>query len=265
MVFDLLTVPNETKLLSTLRYVWCAGAPLSGEAQRRMIDMLDPTAIFSQVWGMSEVGWITTFHFPESDTSGSVGRLLPNMEAKLVNECGDDILEDDRTGEVLVRGPSVMTGYLGDRKATEASFVDGWLKTGDIGHCKSGKWYIIDRAKELIKVRGWQISPTELEACLLMHPAIIDAAVIGVEYCEQSGELPRAYVVLNKSFRHSVSELDIQGYFHGYLAKYKALTGGVRIVGSIPKSSSGKVLRKVLKEVAACEIAREIDSNRAES
>lgn len=149
----------------------------------------------------------------------------------------------------------MMSGYIGNPDATEAAFVDGWLKTGDTGYCEGEKWYVCYRAKEIIKVRGWQVSPTELENCLLTHPAILDAAVIGVEDDKASGELPRAYVVLRQqSGGPTISEADVQGYFHTRLAKYKALAGGVRIIDSIPKGSSGKVLRKLLKEMAVREI-----------
>ena len=175
-----------------------------------------------------------------------------------MDELENEFSEDNRAGEILVRGPSVMSGYMGNPAATEAAFIDGWLKTGDIGYRSSdGKWYVCDRAKEIIKVRGWQVSPAELEDCLLTHPSIVDAAVIGVDDSESSsGELPRAYIVLHEGDgSSSVTEAEIQNHFRGRLARYKALAGGVRIVDRIPKSSSGKILRKALKEMAEGEKA----------
>ncbi|KAI9714012.1 MAG: putative NRPS-like protein biosynthetic cluster [Bogoriella megaspora] len=255
IVLNLLSLsPSEQRQLSHLRYIRCAGAPLSADTYRRFTKLLDPKAIFAQIWGMSETGWITTFPFPELDDSGSVGRLMPSMEAKIIAQDGTHVLEDNHPGEIYVRGPSLMSGYLANSEATQLAFAEGWLRTGDIGYCEKGRWYITDRAKELIKVRGWQVSPTELEACLLTHPSIIDAAVIGVELSEQSGELPRAYIVLKASGSGRVTEADIQTFVKERLAKYKALGGGVKFLGRIPKGASGKILRKQLKEMAAEEL-----------
>ncbi|KAI9690816.1 MAG: putative NRPS-like protein biosynthetic cluster [Bathelium mastoideum] len=236
--------PPDQKLLSSLRYIWCAGAPLSASTHERILHVLDPAAIFSQVWGMSETG-----------------RLLPNMEAKIMGKNNEEILEDMQPGEILVRGPSLMSGYLGNAQATRSCFVNGWLKTGDIGYRRNGKWYITDRAKELIKVRAWQVSPTELETCLLAHSSIIDAAVVGVQISEVAGELPRGYVVLNPKSNGQVTEMEIQQHIQKRLAKYKALDAGVKFVDSIPRGASGKILREKLKKRALEEIKKENDVN----
>ncbi|KAI9727215.1 MAG: putative NRPS-like protein biosynthetic cluster [Cirrosporium novae-zelandiae] len=236
----------KTGLISSLRYIWCAGAPLSTSINRQMMNLLDPNAIISQVWGMTEIGWITTFLFPERDESNSVGRLLPNMEAKLIDRNGKEVTKECCSGEIYVRGPSIMSSYLGNPEATSASFEDGWLKTGDIAYCKSGKWYIIDRVKDLIKVRGWQVSPAELESCLLMHPRIIDAAVVGIQNSTHDSELPRAFVVVDPDSPYPVKEKEIKSFVRARLAKYKALDGGVRFVKSIPRNASGKILRPML-------------------
>lgn len=165
-----------------------------------------------------------------------------------------------------------MTSYLGNTEATQSAIVGGWLHTGDIGYQRRGKWYISDRAKvspsfkylsinanyqtsqELIKVRGWQVSPTELEACLLTHQNIMDAAVIGIDFQDGRGELPRAYVVVDQGSPIFVSDSEIQEYVLSRLAKFKALDGGIKRVESIPRSSSGKILKKILREEANLEI-----------
>lgn len=141
-----------------------------------------------------------------------------------------------------------MNSYLDAPEATKKTVVDGWLHTGDIGYQRGGKWYIIDRAKELIKVRGWQVSPTELEICLLKHPSIIDAAVIGVDLSDGRGELPRAYLVLDPTSLPPVTDEEIQKHVHCHLAKYKALTGGIRHIKVVPRSAAGKILKKVLRK-----------------
>ena len=151
-----------------------------------------------------------------------------------------------------MRGPSTLQRYLGNPKATaEIIDAEGWLNTGDVAHRKDGLLYIVDRKKELIKVRGWQVSPAELEGQLTLHPLISEAAVIGIPTEEGDTELPRAYVV--KRPDAPLSEAEIMAYMNENLAKYKALAGGIRFVDAIPKNSIGKVVRRVLREIAAAE------------
>jgi acyl-CoA synthetase (AMP-forming)/AMP-acid ligase II len=160
---------------------------------------------------------------------------------------------------MCIRGPTIIRGYFENAAANTAAFdSDGFYKTGDIMYCDgaSGKWYIVDRKKELIKVRAFQVAPPELETVLLTHPHIVDAAVIGVrDLADEDLELPRAYVV-----RRAVPEAEaldegaVKAYCAARLAKYKALTGGVRFVGAIPKNASGKILKRVLREEAEAEL-----------
>ena len=174
------------------------------------------------------------------------------------------IEEDNTQAEVHVRGPSLMQGYLDNPTATADSIDrDGWLRTGDIAYREQGKLYIVDRQKELIKVRGWQISPAELEAQLNLHPAIAESAVIGIPSNDNDTELPRAYVVRAEvrgkgegvSVGREVTEKDIKTYMAQHLARYKALDGGVRFIDAIPKTSSGKITRVALRKLAAAELA----------
>lgn len=199
----------------------------------------------------SVLGWNPT----ETSTSNSVGELNANCEAMIMSE--DGISENtargpDARGELWVRGPNVMKGYWRNPEATlETKTPDGWLKTGDIAYVdEKGKFFIVDRMKELIKVKGNQVAPAELEALLLDHQAVADAAVIGVQ-TENGDESPRAYVVLQpdeKSQRTTKEE--IVRFVEARVAKYKRITGGVVFLNVIPKNPSGKILRKWLREQA---------------
>lgn len=166
---------------------------------------------------------------------------------------------------MCVRGPNVIKGYFDNPSANAESFdKDGWFKTGDIGYCDnatSRKWYIVDRKKELIKVRGFQVAPPEIEAVLLSHPLIMDAAVIGVTFPDQADkeivEHPRAYVALQPvPESKSLTEKSVQEFAGEKLAKYKYLSGGVVFVDAIPKNPSGKILKRVLREQSKKDIQR---------
>ncbi|KAL5339936.1 hypothetical protein BJX70DRAFT_362323 [Aspergillus crustosus] len=247
--------------LKSVRAAICGAAPLDKDLQGRIRELLGEEAPFTQVWGMTETSCIAmNFPYPERDETGSVGRLIPNVEAKLVNDAGENISAYDTRGELCVRGPTITPGYFNNAAATASSFdTEGFFHTGDIAYCASGtgKWYIVDRKKELIKVRGFQVAPPELEAVLLSHPGIVDAAVIGVQTFEGDEELPRAYVVRRPGTGTgtALTEEEVKDYLGGRLAKYKALTGGVRFVEAIPKNASGKILKRVLREQAKKEVA----------
>jgi acyl-CoA synthetase (AMP-forming)/AMP-acid ligase II len=152
----------------------------------------------------------------------------------------------------------VTPGYFNNIEANAHAFDSaGWFKTGDIAFCDQStrKWYIVDRRKELIKVRGFQVAPPELEAVLLSHPQIVDAAVIGITFPSADTEFPRAYVVRRPGDSGSrLMETEVQQYVLNRLSKYKALTGGVKFVGAIARNPSGKILKRVLREDAKMEI-----------
>jgi len=163
---------------------------------------------------------------------------------------------------MCVRGPIVISGYFENPKANAESFdSEGYFKTGDIVYrdSKTSKWYIVDRKKELIKVRGFQVAPPEIEAVLLSHPSIIDTAVIGVKTFEKTEghnkgeivELPRAYVVRRPGKEgDELDEQKVKAWCKERLAKFKELSGGVRFVEAIPKNASGKILKRILREEA---------------
>ncbi|KAK2871798.1 hypothetical protein FQN49_002822 [Arthroderma sp. PD_2] len=188
-------------------------------------------------------------------TSSSVGELNANCEARIMAEDGVTELGRNQRGEIWVRGPNVMKGYWGRPEATwETLTEDGWLKTGDIGYVTDeGKFFIVDRKKELIKVKGNQVAPAELEGVLLDHPAVADAAVIGIT--RDGEEYPRAYISLKVGA--TATAKDIVSYMKKNVAPTKRITGGVVFVEEIPKNPSGKILRKELRERAAREVQHE--------
>ena len=175
-----------------------------------------------------------------------------------MNDEGQDITAYDVRGEICFRGSIVIPGYFENPEANRASFdPDGFYHTGDIGYCdaKSKLWYIVDRKKELIKVRGFQVAPPELEAVLLSHPDIMDAGVIGVPANDYDGEVPRAYVVRRPEADTSTLTKEVlKDYAGDKLSKYKRLEGGVKFVDAIPKNASGKILKRILREQAKKEL-----------
>jgi acyl-CoA synthetase (AMP-forming)/AMP-acid ligase II len=183
---------------------------------------------------------------PALNRPGSVGPLIPNTEARVVAvETGEDAAPGE-DGEIWVRGPQVMKGYLNNEAATAATVVDGWLRTGDIGHAdEDAYFYITDRLKELIKYKGFQVAPAELEALLVSHPVVSDAAVIGVPD-EEAGEVPKAFVVLTDD----IEPAEILAWVAEQVSPQKRIRL-IEVVEEIPKSASGKILRRVLKEKEA--------------
>ena len=160
-----------------------------------------------------------------------------------------------------MRGPTVIPGYLNNPIGDQAFDSEGFYHTGDVGYCDptSKLWYIVDRKKELIKVRAWQVAPPELEAVLLGHPQIVDAAVIGVQFSRDESQLPRAYVVRRPGSDGSVlNEDEVKKFMEGKLARYKRLDGGVIFVDTLPKSASGKILKRLLRDQAKRELGAKL-------
>jgi acyl-CoA synthetase (AMP-forming)/AMP-acid ligase II len=174
----------------------------------------------------------------------SVGPSAPNTECRLVDpETGEDVAVGER-GEMWIRGPQVMKGYLNKPEATAACLTpDGWFRTGDVAVVDAHGWYhIVDRVKELIKYKGLQVAPAELEALLLGHPSIADAAVIPVADAD-AGEIPKAFIVA----RTPIAADDVMQYVAERVSPYKKVRQ-VEFIDAIPKSPSGKILRRLLVE-----------------
>jgi acyl-CoA synthetase (AMP-forming)/AMP-acid ligase II len=228
--------------LSALRFVMSGAAPLSAELANAAGDRLGCPVI--QGYGMTETSPVTHVNPLERHKPGSVGVLVPNTEGKLVDiATGEEVGVGER-GEVCVRGPQIMKGYLNDREATDAMIdPDGWLHTGDIAVVDDeGYFTVVDRVKELIKYKGYQVAPAELEALLLEHPQIADAAVIG-RPDEEAGEIPVAFVVAE-----GLEPDAVLSFVADRVAPYKRLRG-VEFVDAIPKSASGKILRRELSSL----------------
>lgn len=250
--------------LSTLKMLVCGAAPLGIELSKQVTKRLrsmGASCAVVQGYGMTE---IPSAHFlPPSDAErkcGSIGKLYSNLEARLV--AGDIDAEEGQPGELWIRGAMVMKGYLNNPDANrESKTEDGWYKTGDVAVRDSeGYYYIVDRVKELIKYKGYQVPPAELESVLLGHPDVADAAVIGVYDASQATELPRAYIVpanpdRTKTNRLGVSfESEVAKWMATKVAPHKHLRGGVVIIDAIPKSPAGKILRRELRELAKKEV-----------
>jgi len=226
--------------LSGVRWLFSGAAPLGVELTEAVETRLSVRV--RQGYGMTEASPATHYTVPGRERAGKAGLLIPSTEGRIVDpESGRDMGVGER-GEVWVRGPQVMKGYLNNPEAT-AGTVDeeGWLRTGDIGMVdEEGFLEVVDRLKELIKVKGFQVAPAELEALLLKHPGVADVAVIPVPD-EESGEVPKAIVVA----REPLTADEVKAFVEAHVAHYKRIRH-VAFVEQIPKSASGKILRRVL-------------------
>ncbi|WP_175582676.1 4-coumarate--CoA ligase family protein [Nocardioides guangzhouensis] len=232
--------------LSRLEQVFSAAAPLSAELALEAGKRLGCDVV--QGYGMTELSPVSHITPAGGFRPGSVGVTLPNTQTRVVDPATGDDLDFGVDGEIWVRGPQVMKGYLNNERATAATITDdGWLRTGDIGHIdEDGHLFIVDRLKELIKYKGFQVPPAELEALLLTHPAVADAAVVGLPD-EEAGEIPAAYVVRQPGTDATAEQ--IMGYVAGQVAHYKQVRR-LDFIETIPKSASGKLLRRELKRRA---------------
>ena len=238
--------------LSSLKYVLCAAAPLDADLADACARRLGLPRIL-QGYGMTELSPVTHV-VPPSDPDparGSVGLLVPSTELRVAaladdgSGAGSD-LGPGESGELLFRGPQVMKGYFGRPSETAATVdEDGWLHTGDVGYVdERGYLFVVDRVKELIKYKGYQVAPAELEAVLLTHPQIADAAVIGVRGAD-GVERPKAFVV--RAPGGALSEQQVVDFVAGQVAPYKKVRA-VEFLDTVPKSASGKILRRELRE-----------------
>jgi acyl-CoA synthetase (AMP-forming)/AMP-acid ligase II len=230
--------------LSRARWALSAAAPLGAPAAAAFTERLGTQLI--QAYGMTEVSGATHIGscLPGKIKPTSGGTLLPNVECVVVDSLSGAALPRGEQGEIWVRGPVVMQGYLGRPDATEATIdTERWLHTGDIGYVDAdGDIFIVDRVKELIKYKGLQVAPAELEALLLGHPAVADAAVIPSPD-EEAGEVPKAFVVL----RSPTPTQEIMDYVAARVAPHKKIRR-METIETIPKSATGKILRRVLIE-----------------
>ncbi|KAG5811138.1 hypothetical protein H9Q74_013707 [Fusarium xylarioides] len=259
-VTDLLLVPPVVLMLtksdmisqydlSSVELMFCGGAPLQPDLSKKLEAVFhNSRKIHSrQGWGMTEATMAVTLFAPdEFDVShAGVGYLVPNMEMKILKDDGQ-LAGYGEEGEALIRGPNISKGYYRNPEASRETLEGGWLRTGDIVTMdKSGLLKIVDRKKELIKVKGFQVAPSEIEGLLLEHEQVIDCAVIRV--IRDGQEHPKAFVVPGDD---KITVTAIMEFLEARLSAYKQPTGGIIFVDSIPKSPSGKILRRMLQSAS---------------
>ncbi|KAK4651986.1 hypothetical protein QC762_607360 [Podospora pseudocomata] len=253
--------PMVTDQLATVEQAVSGAAPMGRELQIAAKKKLGGGRLgkgrLVQTWGLSETtGSVTVLNMGsefEDDESGSVSALVAGIEARIVDDDGRDV-EVGKEGEIWVRGPMITKGYWENEEANREGFADGgvgrerWFRTGDVAVYRGGLFYVVDRKKELIKYKGNQVAPAELEALLISHPKILDAAVIGVDDEKEGTEVPRAYVVVGD--QKGITGQEIQEWVAKQVSSHKKLRGGVVFLAAVPKSPSGKILRKDLRALA---------------
>jgi acyl-CoA synthetase (AMP-forming)/AMP-acid ligase II len=236
----------ERRDFSSIRKLFSGAAPLSASTIEQCTCRIN--CVLQQGYGLTETSPAThiTSDEPSMNKNGSVGCLVSNTECRVVDPATGEDVGMEQDGEIWLRGPQVMRGYLNCPDATRATIdADGWLHSGDIGHADTdGNFYVVDRLKELIKYKGMQVAPAELEALLLTHPAIADAAVVPLKD-EEAGEIPRAFIVL----KGPATADEVMAFVAQRVAAYKKIRR-VDFIDAIPKSPSGKILRRLLRDVA---------------
>ena len=232
---------------SAIRKLFSGAAPLGADVIEQCTRRIG--CVLQQGYGLTETSPAThvSGDDPAALKNGSVGAPVSNTECRVVDPATRRDVDPGLDGEVWIRGPQVMRGYFNRPDETRAAIDDdGWLHTGDIGHVDAdGDLYIVDRLKELIKYKGMQVAPAELEAVLLSHPAVADAAVVALRD-EDAGEIPRAFVVR----KGPVGAEELMAYVASRVAPYKKVRR-VDFIDAIPKSPSGKILRRILREMSA--------------
>ncbi|KAI4350546.1 hypothetical protein L6164_004993 [Bauhinia variegata] len=233
--------------LSSLESISCGAAPIGKDVIAAFSSKF-PTAVIAQGYGLTEstASVFRALGPAEARRPGTTGKLIAGVEVKIVDpKTGESMLPGEQ-GEIWLRGPSIMKGYVGDSESTSSTMVDEWLKTGDLGYIdKEGFLYIVDRLKELIKYKAYQVAPAELEQLLQSHPEINDAAVIPYPDAE-AGQIPMACVV--RQPQSSLGEAEIIDFIARQVAPYKKIRR-VAFVDFIPKNTSGKILRKDLIKI----------------
>ncbi|MFF9778746.1 4-coumarate--CoA ligase family protein [Streptomyces sp. NPDC013978] len=236
--------------LSTVQHILSAAAPLDAKLAAACSTRLSLPPVV-QGYGMTELSpcsHLVPLVQAAVAPPGTVGKLIAGTEMRIVSldDPGKEVGVGE-PGEIVIRGPQVMKGYLGRPQATaEMIDADGWLSTGDIGHVDADGWlYVVDRVKELIKYKGFQVAPAELEALLVTHPGIADAAVIG-HYDDDGNEVPHAFVV-RRPTAHELSEGEVMMYVAERVAPYKRVRH-VTFIADVPRAASGKILRRELRE-----------------
>ncbi|XP_047516655.1 probable 4-coumarate--CoA ligase 1 [Pieris napi] len=237
--------------LASVDNITVGGAPATESILEKFLDKCGKTKdelVLLQGYGMTEtspVVLVTPYFYPH-DKVGTIGQVVPSTEVKVVSLTTGEAVGPNEPGEIYVRGQQVMKGYLKNEAATKETIdKDGWLHTGDVVYYdKDEYFYIVDRTKELIKVKGNQVSPTEIETIIMELPEVADVAVIGIPN-DKDGEVPKAFV--ERKPNHQLTEKQVYDIVANKLVKYKHLKGGVEFIDAVPRNVAGKIMRKDLK------------------
>ncbi|XP_044255784.1 4-coumarate--CoA ligase 1-like isoform X2 [Tribolium madens] len=249
----IVTILNNPKIkydnLKSIRTIISAAAPLGALAVDEFNKKCKNQINLIQMYGMTETSPLTlmqTTKLKNGTKIGGSGFVIPNTEAKIISLTDDSTaLGPNQSGELVVKGPQNMKGYHNNPTATKKTIQNNWLRTGDVSYYDEDQhFFITDRLKELIKVKGFQVAPAEIEEILKSHPSVEDAAVVGIPHPVQ-GEAPKAFVVL----RQEVKPEHLREFVAGKVANYKRLVGGVVVLKKIPRNCAGKVLRSELRKL----------------
>jgi len=246
MMLALNPIITKEKHLAKCEVISSGGSPISTQILQKLKQKCPEDCELKDGYAMTEVPLITRT-VREGSKPGSAGKLVSNVIAKVVDLDTNKSVGPNVTGELLVKGPHVMLGYYQNEEATKECFTeDSWFRTGDVVYFdESGDIFIVDRIKDMIKVKGYQVSPTEVEEEIRKVPGVLDVAVIGVQD-DRAGEVPKAFIV---PATDEVTAEKINDFLSDKLAKYKKLTGGIVLLKELPKSPTGKVLRKELRKM----------------
>ncbi|XP_017786754.1 PREDICTED: 4-coumarate--CoA ligase 1-like [Nicrophorus vespilloides] len=233
--------------LTTLTNIHCGSAGIHIDNIQKFLDRF-PHCQFRQMYGLTESSGAIAINSGNGQYLESIGKVVENNEAIIRDFETGNMLGCDQTGELCFRGDSISVGYYGNETATrDAIDEDGWFKTGDVAYYnKDGYIFLIDRIKDIIKYKAYQVSPSEIQSVIMLNPDVEECAVIGVPD-ERSEELPFAYIVLKNGSK--CSEKDIHNLVEDHLIYYKHLRGGIKFVDEIPKNNLGKIDRKLLKKI----------------
>jgi len=254
--------------LSSLRTILSSAAPLSNERVKQLVALF-PQVIVFQCYGLTEAGMVSmeTNGEQRDKPSVSAGVLLPGIVAR-VQRADGTYAGFNEPGELIVRTHSMASGYSNNAEATKETFVDGWVRTGDeVTIDENMEIFIVDRLKEMLKVRGFQVAPAEMEAHLTEHPFVSEVCVVGIPH-EFHGELPFAFIVPEKKTAALIAKYPeeeaklkniIAKYVTDHKVSYKALSSGIEFVNSVPKADSGKLLRRVARENAKKLLAEKVE------
>jgi 4-coumarate--CoA ligase len=247
MIFFINTPLFNKYNLSSIKIFICGAAPISGETETKLKSKFKHEIYINQIYGQTETTLGVVCRSFGWSKPGSVGGVVKGTYVKVVDLDGKTLGKNE-AGEILVKGNSVMKGFYNNPHATADTIdKDGWLHTGDVGYYDDDlQFFIVDRLKELIKYKGFQVPPAELEGLLLTHPKIIDCGIIGIPD-ERAGELPFAFVVKHPNAQ--ITESEVKEFVEKHASNSKWLRGGVKFINEIPKNPTGKILRRELREL----------------